>query len=175
MARSLSLAFLSLLFVGAVSAQEYSVVLYWIDRGPDDVHGALNEEIGSAFRNELKLRGIDSDGPGLVVYMRAQPHQTADGEVIVLSFVEGSGLSERMIEAGATAQIFYAGLPEAEDPDEARFVREYMTREVLSGQVQITNVTQVIFSRTDLAQQISSYLDDLDTRIKCMRPEVQCS
>jgi len=174
MARFICLAVLSLSFLSTSFAQSRSIKVLWADRGPEDGDRLINEEVITAFRQELQLRGISHDGPGLQLYLRAQSHYTSDGDILVVSVVETHGLGERIIQAGAKAQIFYAGSPVPENPEEARFVREYMTREVLSNQVQITNVEQLVFARNQLNRGISDYLDALNKKLDCMLPDSGC-
>jgi len=174
MARSVVFAILVSALASAASAQDFSITLLWADRGPNDPYQTLNEEVFDAFEAELTLRGISQEGSGLQLYLRTQSHHSSDGEILFVSIVEGNELSENIIEAGAEAQIFYAGTPKPENMEDARFVREYVTREVLSNLVQISHMEQLIFPRSDMNRQISEYFDALFERFECMQPGAEC-
>lgn len=174
MARSIVCAFFLFALGNVASAQDFPIKLLWADRGPDDLYHAVNEEVFEAFEAELTLRGISQVGPGLQLYLRSQTHHSSDGEMVFVSIVEGNRLSEEIIEAGAEAQIFYAETPKPENMEEARFVREYVTREVLGNLVQISHMEQLIFHKSEMNRQISEYFDDLNKRFECGRPGAEC-
>lgn len=131
---------------------------------PDHPDAALNMRVAMLFQDELRTRGIPREGPGIEVRFLAQTHATPDGPVILLSLVEGMHLSEPVLDAAAKHEIWYAGKPVPENLEEGKFVREYMTREVLEGHVQISNIVQHIVSDADLPGVVSSYLDELTGR-----------
>lgn len=131
---------------------------------PDHPDAALNMRVAMLFRGELKTRGIPREGPGLEVQFLAQTHTTTDGTVILLSLVEGMTLSDPVLDAAAKHEIWYAGWDIPENAEEGKFVREYMTREVLEGHVQVMNIVQHIVTEAELPTVVSTYLDSITRR-----------
>ena len=174
MARFFVVAIVLALCVGHTSAQNFPVQVRWLDYGEEDLQQSLNTEIGEALRGELEWRDIPSEGQGMHLYFRAEELQLSEGNLIVLSLVEAHPLSERVVQAGAKNQIWYAERPQPENAEDARFVREYMTREFLANQAQITNIVQLAFPRTELSIAVSNYFDSLFERTRCMRPDEEC-
>ena len=158
-----------------VVAQDFPIHVRWINHGPEDRFSDLNTEIASVLQSELQWRGVPTEGQGMELFFRAEELPTSAGNLIVLSLIESQALTQRVVDAGARHQIWYAGLPQPENVEEARFVREYMTREILSSQVQITNIVQLAFSRTEISAAVSNYLDDYFERIRCADPDHLCS
>ena len=174
MARFLAAFLLFVLLVGTVSAQSIPINVKWIDRDVTDEFRELNREIARALQSELEWRGFAKEGQGLDLFFRAQELPTSEGSIVVLSLVESMSLREPVVEAGAKSQIWYADSPRPENEDEARFVREYMTREVLSELVQIQNIIQLAFPKAEMAIALSSYFDDLTERRTCTFNDGQC-
>ena len=174
MARSVLLAILFLALTSVATAQDVSITLLWADLGPNDPYRTVNEEVFDAFEAEMTLRGISTEGPGIQLYMRTKSFYASEGELLFVSLVEGNELSEEIIEAGTKAQIFYAGTPKPENMEEARLVREYVTREGLGNLVHISHMEQMIFPKDDLNRQISEYFDALHRRFECMQSETEC-
>lgn len=131
---------------------------------PDHPDAALNMRVAMLFRDELRMRGIPHEGPGLDVRFLAQTHTTPAGTVVLLSLVEGRTLSEPVLDAAAKHEILYAGRALPENAEEGKFVREYMTREVLEGHVQVVNIVQHIVAEAELPTVVSAYLDTLTRR-----------
>lgn len=174
MARFLFSFLLFVLVVGAASAQSSPIYVKWMDRDGHESARALHERIADAFNSELVLRGYPNEGQGMELFFTAQEVLTSDGSLVFMSLVESFPLREDVIEAGAKSQIWYAGRDEVEHPEEGRWVREYMTREVLTNHVHIENIEQLAFPKTELSVAISSYFDNLAERRRCSMPDVQC-
>jgi hypothetical protein len=170
----LSILFL-VLFVSSSSAQTIPIHVQWMDHGADDPAIELNRNIGQILRNELQSRGIPSEGQGLSLFFRAQSYTTSESDLVLLSLVEGHGLNERIVEAGAKNQIWYAGQEVPENANEGTFVREYMTREILSNQVQVTNIESLVVPSGELSRAVSQYLDELFERMRCVHPDQGCN
>lgn len=156
-----------LISVPPSSGQLPSITLRWSLNGLDDQFHDVNDEIYRSFHEALSIRGVTSGKTGITLFGRVITYPTNNGELQIMSISEGHSLRDSTIEAGARHQIWYAGQPIPEDATEAKFVREYMTREVLSNQVQITNIVIRVFEKSELDQVISSYIDDLIFRMTC--------
>ena len=168
MSRFLCLAAASLFFVLSSSGQLTSVSVRWMDRGPEDPDSEISREVGMALIDNLQLRGINLDAFGLRLRVKAHSHFTPDGELVMISIVEGSGMSELRLEAGAKAQLSYAGQPLPENIEEARFVRETVTRDWLKQFVMIADMVQLIIPRENIQSEISRYVDELIHSRNCL-------
>lgn len=153
------------------TSQSVQVAVRWMDEGPDDPDRIVSEAVGRALRSEASLRGLLAEQAGLLLNVRAETHATAAGDVVVVSVVETMPLPESIVEAGAEHQIWYAGKPQPENPEEGRAIREYVTRDYLRGQGRVHHVDQLVFTLGDMNREVSTYLDDLVHRYSCMTPE----
>jgi len=174
MARFLLAFLFCFLVAGPILAQTSPIYVKWLDRSEHQESRALNVEIADAFNSELKWRGYPDSGQGMDLFFKAQEVPTSDGAIIFLSLIESFKLREGVIEAGAKNQIWYAGRPTAENAEEGRWVREYLTREVLENHVQIDNIVQLAFPKSELSLAISSYFDELSERRRCASPDADC-
>lgn len=155
------------LSVPTSSGQLPSIKLRWSMSGLDEQFHDLNQEFYRSFHEALTIRGVPKGETGTTLFGRVITHPTSNGELLIMSISEGHSLRDSTIEAGARHQIWYAGQPVPEDATEAKFVREYMTREVLSNQVQITNIVIRVFERSEIDLVINSYIDNLVERLTC--------
>ena len=125
------------LFAFPATAQDAAFSIYvkpLHDTTPEEHEYALISEVAAEFQYALKLRGLWGEHAKGSQWLVAAREITVSGELmIMLSISRGGPLSASTIEAGAEHQIWYAGKPQPEDPKEARFVREMMTREILEG------------------------------------------
>ena len=108
---------------------------------------------------------------GSQLFVSIQEAIEADETMMLMSISSGGRLTEAAIDAGAEHQIWYAGKPAAEDPDEARFVREYMTREMLEGMVSIYATDLLFFPKAQLEQHVNEYLDNKIEQALCRRSD----
>ena len=174
MARFLLCSLLCVLFSSSVLAQSSPVHVKWFDREGFEQWRPLHQEIAEAFDSELKLRGYPDSGQGMNMFFRAEEMEFNEETQVFLSLVESFKLRDEVIEAGAKNQIWYAGQTEPEDFEEGKWVREYMTKEVLANMVQVTNVVQLVFPTSELNRTISNYLDEREERTRCALSEAEC-
>ncbi|MBO6575446.1 MAG: hypothetical protein JJ896_10625 [Rhodothermales bacterium] len=173
MARVFAALLLVLLVVPSVQAQ-YSLSVQWFER-EGDAQSSVSEEVAEAVRDQLTLRGWLGEGEAGRLYLRAERHDLPGGPVVVISIVEAAAMGDRIIDAAAEAQVFYAGQPLPEDTPEATMVREYMTREMMKGHVSVSHIEQIVTTPEEMVASVAAYLDDLDRRSRCMRNPAECA
>ena len=140
------------------------------DSSPEEPEYAVLGDVIAAFRNTLELRGwLGSDETGRQVYIAAREATESGQNMLMLSISLGSRMTAATVEAGTENQIWYAGKPEPENPAEARFVREYMTKEALENMVHIYSTDLLLFPKNQLDMQVNEYLDQMLARQYCMR------
>ncbi|MFT4603479.1 MAG: hypothetical protein ACI9W4_000193 [Rhodothermales bacterium] len=174
MVRSIFLALIALFLVPTAQAQASQlgpVLVSGVAEGPDDPDQALNRTVIEALQAEFLLRGYPSAGYGLRLHARAEALATSEGKQVILSIVEGSGLRENSVEAGAQNQIWYAGTELPEDLEEGKMVREYMTREVLENLVSVHGIRILVFDQAGLGREIARYVDEVEARMNCQTPQ----
>lgn len=174
MARFLALCFVFVCLVHATAAQTSPIQVRWADRGGMGDFQELNTLVYEAIHDEMALRGFAREGGGMTMHFSAQEVPMGTDVVVQLAIVESYGLSDAVLDAGAKNEIWYADKPVPENPEDGQFVREYMTREVLSGLVHIENVVQLAFPRSELSMAVSGYFDDLLERRRCAREPEMC-
>ena len=163
-------SFLVLLLVpGVASAQEFSLDVTYIDHGPEDLDSGITREVYDIFQSQLRLKGIYSKGAETLLYTSATSFQDGQNDLVGFTIVEGGRLSEPIIESASKHQIWYAGKPEPENPEEARFVRELMTKEVIGNMVHLGELKTFVVPKSQLERTISNYIDQLQERFDCFQ------
>ena len=168
MHRFLLLCAASLFIALSASAQLTSVSVRWMDHGPEDTDAEISREVGTQLIDNFRLRGVELSESGMKLFVRAQSNFTPEGEMVSISIVEAGRMRDEQIEAGAKAQIMYAGQPQPENVDEARFVRELVTKDWLEQLVVVHDMVLVTIPREHIPSEMSTYVDDLMHRTSCM-------
>ncbi len=158
----LALPALALVPVPSASGQESSIEILL---RPVDTPTALDEAVLNAFRMSFRSRNVDV-GPSLaVLHVSTGTFTTPDGATYgMLSVAESSRLGKSMIDAGAEHEIWYAGKNVTSFTPDAREIRQYMTREVLSDVSQVTVMRSIAFELDSASSAVESYVADYMAR-----------
>lgn len=167
------LSLVVLFFLSSTSVgQGLSVKVRIFDHGPQQADSALNRELATALQGALELRGMKSEKEGIQLYSSAKSFEAASEEFLAVTMIEGIGLQDEAIEKGVEYQIWYAGKPVPDNPEESKFAREYMTRFALEQLINIYDIKILVFPKSQMEPEINQYMDDLIYRHSCEANDV---
>ena len=168
--------FLFVLLIPTGSSAQESAFTVFVrpihDTTPTEQEHEQLTAVATSFRSALELRGLlGESNQGQQLYVSLREVIESGQELLLGSISHGGRLSPAAIDAGVEHQIFYAGQQSIENPEEGRFVREYMTREVLEELIDIFATDLLLIPKTQLDLRINEYLDEWLDRTACYRDD----
>lgn len=154
--------------VAAQDTPDRTVEINHFEYGVDDPDTRVTRSVREALEYEFRLNGIEAaDSYVSQLVLSARSVVTPAGDHIMVAIVEGSGLTEPILDAAAENEIWYADKPRPENLEEGSFVRQYMTRETFGDLLRVHGVRLLFFPEQDLQMEISLYVADYRDRMSC--------
>ena len=133
----------------------------------DDPDYDLKNEATLMFKSALSKYLLPYDGDIRVIFfLNVKAVEIEGKEQVILSVVEGHSLPPAVIDVAVENETMYSSMAKEDLPEEGKWVREYMTREMLKFYFNFDGYVLEVIDRSELESYITAFVE---RRVKSMK------